>query len=177
MSELKFHIAREGMELGMLSDGDAGELLAAGFLRPDDEFWTDLDPTRRPLRELLQPAPGKDTSWLVRARNSAIAAGGAIREQATGVAEKISSLARRNTAAVAVATDRMLEDYLPTLRHQVARNLQKSVHTTKSAVKDEAFMRKLFGAMYDCLPKAVYRFVNEEAFIQFCLKHQRKLLD
>jgi hypothetical protein len=173
MSELKFHIAREGMELGMLSAGDAGELLAAGFLRPDDEFWTDLDPTRRPLKELLQPASEKDTSWLVRARNSAIAVGGALREEASSAAEKLSTFARRNTAAVATATDRTREDYLRTLRQQVIQKLQTSVHTTKSAVKDKVFMRKLFGAVYDCLPKPAYRFVKEEAFIQFCTKHRR----
>lgn len=177
VSELKFHIAREGMELGMLSAGDAGELLAAGFLQPSDEFWTDLDPTRRPLKELLQPVSKKDTSWLVRARNSAIAVGGAVREQASSAAGKLSNFALRNKAAVATATDRMLEDYLPTLRQQIAERLQKSVHTTKSAVHDEVFMRKLFGALYDCLPKPVYRFVKEEAFIQFCMKHRQKLLD
>ena len=177
MSELKIHIAREGMALGMFVVGDTGELLAAGFLRPDDEFWTDIDPTHRPLKELLQQVSEKDTSWLVRARKSAIAVGGAVREQASGTAGKLSSFARRNKAAVAMATDRLLEDYVPTLRQQVAQHLQKSVDNTKSAVKDEVFMRKLFGAVYDCLPKPVYRFVKEEAFIEFCFKHRRKLLD
>jgi len=161
----------------MLSAAEAGELLAAGLLRPDDEFWTDADPTRRPLKELLQPVSAKDTSWLVRAKNSATAVGGTIREQAFNVAGKLSILARRNKDAVAIATDRILEDYLPTLRQQVAQHLQKSVDTTKSAVKDEVFMRKLFGAVYDCLPKPVYRFVKEEAFVEFCFKHRRKLLD
>jgi hypothetical protein len=38
-------------------------------------------------------------------------------------------------------------------------------------------MRKLFGATYDCLPKPVYRFVSEQAFIEFCMERRRELLD
>jgi hypothetical protein len=37
-------------------------------------------------------------------------------------------------------------------------------------------MRKTFGAVYDCLPKPVYRFVSEAAFIEFCMARRRKLL-
>lgn len=177
MNELRFHVARGEMKLGMLPAAEAGELLATDFLRPDDEFWTDADPTRRPLKELLQPVSEEDTSWLVRTKNSAAAVGGTIREQAFSAAGKLSNFAGRNKAAIAIATDRILEDYLPTLRQQVAQNLQKSADTTKSAIRDEVFMRKLFGAVYDCLPRPVYRFVKEEAFIEFCLKHRRKLLD
>jgi len=46
----------------------------------------------------------------------------------------------------------------------------------EAALEDEIFLRKLFGAFYDCLPKAVYRFVSEHAFIDYCLRHRRKLL-
>jgi hypothetical protein len=48
--------------------------------------------------------------------------------------------------------------------------------STSTALRDEVFLRKLFGAVYDTLPKPIYRFVSEEAFLTFCFKHQRRLL-
>jgi hypothetical protein len=165
------------VELGVLSATDADELFTAGFLRADDEFWTDQDPMRRPLSERASPAPQKDTSWLVRAADSVVAAGGVVRQQASHVANKLSAVVVRNKTSVAAATNRVLEDYLPALRLQVARKLNESVQTTGAALRDEGFLRKLFGAVYDCLPKPVRRFVQEGPFIEFCLKHRRKLLD
>ena len=35
---------------------------------------------------------------------------------------------------------------------------------------------KVFGAAYDCLPKPVSRFVPEQQFIAFCMKHRAQLL-
>lgn len=43
-------------------------------------------------------------------------------------------------------------------------------------VQDDEFMRKTFGAVYDCLPKPVCRFIGEERFIAFCLEHRRRLV-
>jgi hypothetical protein len=54
--------------------------------------------------------------------------------------------------------------------------LARTSRTTQAALKDEEFLRKLFGAVYDCLPKPAKRFVSEPAFLEFCFKHQRKLL-
>ena len=175
MNEVELHIAREGIELGVLPACDARELVAVGFLRATDEYWNQNDPTRRPLSQLPMRVP--KGSLLARVKSSAAAIGGTVREQASNAAQKLSGLARRNKAAVQGASERMLEDFLPALRQQIARRLEQPVQATKAAVQDEVFMRKLFGAVYDCLPKPVYRFVGEAAFIEFCLKHRRKLLD
>jgi hypothetical protein len=90
---------------------------------------------------------------------------------------KVSAMASRNKAAVAVAAEQMLEGYLPKLRELVGRNFEQSFHVAKSALRDETFLRRLFGAVYDCLPRPARRFVGEEFFVEFCLKHRRKLLD
>ncbi len=177
MNELRLHIARDGIELGELLASDACELLAAGFLRPSDEYWNEGDSTRRRLSELPPPVSDAETSLIARVKSSATAIGETVRAQAANAAETLSGLARRNTAAVREASERMLEDYLPALRQQIVQRIELPVQTTKSALQDEAFVRKLFGAVYDCLPKPVYRFVGEAAFIEFCLKHRRKLLD
>jgi len=162
--------------LGVLPATDVDELFTAGFLRATDEFWTDQDPVHRPLNELTSSDSQKDASWLVRAKDSVVAAGGVVRQQASHVANKLSVAVVGNKTLVAAATNRVLEDYLPALRVQVAKKLNESVQTTGAALRDEAFLRKLFGAVYDCLPKPVRRFVQEGAFIEFCLKHRRKLL-
>jgi hypothetical protein len=177
MSESKLHIARNGLTLGALPAADARELLAAGFLQPTDEFWTDAHPARRPVSQIASFASKKLPSWIVRTRGSLVNAGSTVREQASGAARKASALARRNRAAVATATDRMLEDYLPRLREQVTHNLSQSLHGAKAALKDEVFLRQVFGAVYDCLPRSVRRFVREGLFVEFCLKHRRRLLD
>jgi hypothetical protein len=54
--------------------------------------------------------------------------------------------------------------------------VKQSLTRAQAAMRDDEFMRKLFGATYDCLPKPVYRFVKEEAFIQFCMERRGKLL-
>ena len=145
-------------------------------MRATDEFWTEQDPVRRPLSELASLASRKDASLLVRATDSVAAASGAVRQQASQVARKLSAIVARNKASVTAATNRVLEDYLPALRLHVASKLNESVRTTSAALRDEAFLRKLFGAVYDCLPKPVRRFVQEGHFIEFCLKHRRRLL-
>jgi hypothetical protein len=100
-----------------------------------------------------------------------------VRERASSAASKVSALARRNKAAVAAATDRMLEDYLPRLRELVTRNLSQSLRNAKVALQDEVVLRQMFGAVYDCLPRPLRRFVGEGHFVEFCLKHRRRLLN
>ena len=47
---------------------------------------------------------------------------------------------------------------------------------TGVALRDDELLRKVFGAVYDTLPKPVRRFVGEETFIEFCFKHRQRLL-
>jgi hypothetical protein len=169
-------ISRQGLELGELPVWDATELLRAGFLLPTDEFWTAANPERHLLSELdnaLSVSPG----WLKRAKASVVTATGAVVQGAGQITSKVSATIRRGPTLIGAVATKVLEDYAPTLRERVAAQMKATVHTTRAALRDEVFLRKLFGAVYDCLPKPVYRFVSERAFIEYCLKHRRKLLD
>jgi hypothetical protein len=66
---------------------------------------------------------------------------------------------------------------MPQIRKLVTQQMVKSsVTRVRTAVHDNEFMRKVFGATYDCLPKPVHRFVTETAFIEYCTKHRQKIL-
>jgi hypothetical protein len=169
-------IARQGLELGELPVRDATELLRVEFLVPTDEFWTDASPERRLLSE-LDSAPSISPGWLKRAKTSVAIATGAVVQGAGRVTSKVSATIRGGPTLIGAVATKVLEDYAPTLRERVAAQMKATVQTTQAALRDEAFLRKLFGAVYDCLPKPVYRFVSERAFIEYCLKHRRKLID
>lgn len=71
----------------------------------------------------------------------------------------------------------MLVAFVPQIRKLVSSQLvMQSVARIEVAIHDDDFMRKLFGATYDCLPKSVYRFASEEVFIQFCMERRKELL-
>jgi hypothetical protein len=71
----------------------------------------------------------------------------------------------------------MLAAFTPQIQRLVSSQLVKhSVARVQAAVQDDALLRKLFGAVYDCLPKPLYRFVKEEAFIQYCMERRKQLL-
>jgi hypothetical protein len=169
---MKIHIVRNGAELGSLEVADAVELLRDGFLRKTDEFWVEDYLQRHSLEELPSIAKSSDSSLLKLARKRAAAT----REIIRMGAEKIGRTAAATGAAAKVAQAKALEGYLPRLRQQTVDALTKSTRSTQAALKDEEFLQKLFGAVYDCTPKPVRRFISEPVFIQFCLKHRRKLL-
>lgn len=169
-------ISRQGLELGKLSLCEATELLRVGFLLPTDECWTDGSTERWPLSKLTHlPAEGR-TGWLKRAKTSVVTTTGAVMERAGQITGQVSASIRRRRSLLGEVTTKVLGDYLPRLRVLVATQTKGMVRTTKEALEDEMFLRKLFGAVYDCLPKPVYRFVSERAFIDYCLRHRRKLL-
>jgi hypothetical protein len=170
-------ISRQGLEFGEASVGDVVELLRAGFLLPTDEFWTAANPERRPLSELESAPSGVSHGWLQRAKTSVVTATGAVVKGAGHIRSKVSTTIREGPTQIGAIATKVLEDYVPTLRERIAAQMKATVQTTQAALRDEVFLRKLFGAVYDCLPKPVYRFVSEHAFIEYCLKHRRKLLD
>jgi hypothetical protein len=167
-------ISRQGLELGKLPIREAVELLRAGFLLQDDEFWTAEIQERRLLAELEKAdvSPG----WLQRAKTSVMTTTSAVMQGAGHITSKVSGTIRSGSTLIGAAATRVLDDYAPTLRERIAAQLKSKVQTTQAALRDEVFLRKLFGAVYDCLPKPVHRFVAEQVFIEYCLKHRRKLL-
>jgi hypothetical protein len=170
-------ITRQGLELGELPVRDATELLRVGFLLPNDEFCSSTNPERQLLSELNHALSTTSPGWLQRAKTSVVTATGAVVQGAGNITTKVSATIRGGPTLVGVIATKVLEDYAPTLRERIAAQMQSTVQTTQAALRDEAFLRKLFGAVYDCLPKPVYRFVSEQAFIEYCLKHRRKLLN
>ena len=171
MANEKVQIRRATLELGVLSRVEAQELLAAGFLLPTDLFRESDAGEWRPLTE-LRPAASSATRALGKVRDAAVSIG----EQAAHVATRLASAAGRRRVLLGAAGNRLLEDFLPKLRAPVARALKQSTQTISAALRDEPFLRKLFGATYDTLPRPVQRFVDEQAFIEFCLRHRNRLL-
>jgi len=171
------YMSRRVLELGELPVRDATELLRVEFLLPTDEFWTAASPERHLLSELDNAPSGVSSGWLQRARTSVVTATAVVVQGAGHITSKVSATIRGGPALIGTVATKVLEDYAPTLRERVVAQMKTTVQTTQSALRDEVFLRKLFGAVYDCLPKPVYRFVSEPAFIEYCLKHRRKLLD
>ena len=114
---------------------------------------------------------------MARARSTVMAAGGAARTGVGRISKGVSTLVKNQQTAMAESANRALEDYLPSLRNIVSDHLPKMLRSAESALKDEVFLKNLFGAVYDCLPKPVRRLVPEASFVEFCLKHRHRLLD
>lgn len=166
-------IARDGIELGTLPLGEVRLLLDAKFLLPTDVFWRKGMTDWRPLAELdaasateKPNSPGWSSSPRVRA--AARAAGVLARKLKDAVNAKSETLARTR--------ERVLEDFTPQLRELVAARLKQTTGAVDSTLKNDETMRKVFGAVFDCLPKPVTRFVTEEQFVTFCMKHRQQIL-
>lgn len=173
----KLCIARVESELGILTDSEAVEMLRAGFLSPADLCRREGTTDWRPLAELQIAAEAKPGSTLKLAQQKLAATGGAALAQAAQFSQKIKSVVARGKTQMTDSASRMLDSYTPQIQNLVANQLvRQSVTRTQAALQDDAFMRKVFGATYDCLPRPVCRFVSEEAFIQFCLERRSKLL-
>lgn len=162
-------IAREGVQLGSMSDADARALLKAGFLMPTDVFWREGMEEWRPLAELEAARPVEkpgQSAWNVRERVRAVAG------DAGRLARKLKEIARSGSGSVTKTREKILEDFLPQLRLLVATRLKQVALNVDAGLKDEVLMKKTFGAVFDCLPKPVTRFVAEDQFIEFCMKHK-----
>lgn len=176
MAGPKFHIARSELELGLFPQTEVEELLQAGFLLPTDLFWSAGQTARRPLSELVIPAPGTPVSLTERTKVRVISAAESVRASATHAMASMVSVANQGRSGMSAAADRVLLDYLPRLRGLVTTALQKTRKSAESALHDEVFLRKLFGAVHDVMPRPVRRFVSEETFVEFCLRNKQRLL-
>jgi len=179
MSAARFHIARGDEELTALDESEVRELLREGFLLPTDRYWIEGMAAWEELRELeLNPGPQSRSSALMElARQKASTTSQAAAAQASRLTQRLRSLAARGKDQLTDSTSRLLDSFTPQIQKLVAHQLVKlSLTRVQAAMRDDEFMRKLFGATYDCLPKPIYRFVKEEAFIQFCMERRQKLL-
>ena len=175
----KFHIARDDDELTALSETEVRELLREGFLLPTDLYWSEGVKDWEELRALeAKPEnPSRSAALVELARQKASATGQAAAAKAFRLTHELKSLATRGKSQLTDSTKRLLELFTPQIQKLVEHELVKQSLTRAQAVmRDDEFMRKLFGATYDCLPKPVYRFVKEEAFIQFCMERRQRIL-
>ncbi len=101
----------------------------------------------------------------------------------TSASTRLRSLAGQTPSAMSAATGALLEGYLPQIRAALDQALAaagaanvRALEAVRSGVRDDVLMQKTFGAVYDCLPKPVCRFISEDRFVAFCLEHRTRLL-
>lgn len=168
-------IARGDWNLGVIPEDEVRELLVVGFLQPTDLFRAHESHAWAPLSELdiSKPSPAEDGSLVSRLMPVAKSLIGATAE----AARAIKDVAARRKDQMGDATGAALESFLPQIRGIVVRVSETPpFRVIKSGVQNDEFMRKLFGAAYDLLPRPVQRFVSEERFIAFCMKHRQKIV-
>ena len=127
MAAKLIEISRNGLALGVLPESEARELLAAGFLKPDDQFRTDGSSKLRPLVHLNQsPAPAApDTSWLGKAKESLASTGTVVKDTAGQIASQARRLTHATQSKAAEIPERLLSGFIPQIR-RVFRKLSSS---------------------------------------------------
>lgn len=175
----ELYIARGVTELGPLTEKEVRELLREGFLLPADLFWSRGMPDWEELGNLaFEASRSRGAAALVAsAKQKVSSASKAATIQASKLTRKLKSLAGRGRSRLTDSTSHLLDPFTPQIQKLVSRELvRQSLTRVQAAVQEDEFMRKVFGATYDCLPKPVYRFVTEKAFIQFCMERRREIL-
>ncbi|HEX5218821.1 MAG TPA: CoA-binding protein [Verrucomicrobiae bacterium] len=171
----KVIIAREQIELGALTKAEVKELLDAGFLRTTDTWRPEATNEWLPVSALFPEQTQQSLEDVVRHKLATV--GKSVASSASQMTSKLRSFTARGRRQLTASTTQLLESFLPQLRRLVASQLIKQpVQSIQSALKNDEFVQKFFGAVYDCLPKPVCRFVAEEAFIQFCMDRRAQLL-
>jgi len=181
MADSEIQVLRDGEVLGSLPKEDVLELLRLGFFRPDDHYSSAEMIASRPLSELASSIEeerlDQQSSWLERARQTVADTTNSLAHSARETAGRLRSLATGTPPALTRATNKFLEGYLPQIRTAVSRvTAIRPMQALRVGVQDEEVMRKTFGAVYDCLPRPVCRFISEERFITFCLERRNGLL-
>jgi hypothetical protein len=95
----------------------------------------------------------------------------------TDAAQVVKQFAMRRKEDATDATAKALDAFIPQIKTAIARVEETSAfRAVKSGAQNDDFMRKLFGAAYECLPRPVQRFVSEEKFVTFCMERRQKLI-
>jgi len=173
---MQIHIARDSIELGLFDVSDVEELLANGFLLPSDLFWTRDAREARPLAEFRSSGGSTTRHAAKNIAASVLSAADVLRQKATSVTARLAATVSQRTSEIDGAKNRVLQDFLPRLRSSAGAVLATTSRTVESALRDEPFLRKLFGAVYEVIPRPVQRFVPERTFVEFCLRNRNRLL-
>lgn len=175
----KIYIARGEAELGILTDAETVELLRAGFLLSTDHYWTGGMPDWKSLAEFKPEPEGENrpAALMKLAKQTVKSAGEAAVSRAAQLTSRLKSVTGSGRSQLSAATNQMLDSFTPQIQKVVSNQLVgHSLTRLQAAMHDDEFMRKLFGATYDCLPKPIHRFITEQAFIEFCLDRRQKLV-
>ncbi|MEW6157199.1 MAG: hypothetical protein AB1813_07175 [Verrucomicrobiota bacterium] len=172
-------IARNGQEFCQVTEQEILELLAAGFLLPTDTMRASPDAAWEALGDgKLKPqehAPATASTWLKVPEIPSRLIAGAIESASSTLRQGLKKVSAASSDRLALASQQFLETQLPQIRRAIWRKVQPT--QVGAFLADNVLMQKTFGAVYDCLPKPVYRFISEEAFIAFCMQHKKRLLD
>lgn len=175
----KLFIARGVTELGPLTGSEVRELLCEGFLLPADLYWEEGMADWAELGEFKSEPPiaGKSAGLVKFTGQKVSSAARTTAARAADLTRKLQSFAGRGQTRLSNASGRVLDSFAPQIQklvsHEVVR--QSAAHM-QQAIHNDDFMQKFFGAIYDCLPKPVCRFVTEKAFIQYCMERRLKML-
>lgn len=75
------------------------------------------------------------------------------------------------------ASKKVMEEYLPQVRRIMVEQVSPAVvAAARAQAENDKLMKTLAQAIYDLLPAPVRRFVKEEAFVAWCLRHRDRLL-
>jgi hypothetical protein len=177
MRSRDIHIARDEEELGRFTTEEVTELLVAGFFRSSDRYWMPGMIDWLPIGEVFSPAKEKAVPALAALHRRLGETSASLAANVSRVVKHVKVGATQTGQAVSKTKERLLEKQLPAFQKLLADQLKdKPLAAAKSALHNEEVMRKAFGALYDCLPKPVCRFISEDAFIRFCLEHRERLL-
>jgi hypothetical protein len=179
MPDRKIHIARGEEELGTFTDEEVSELLVTGFFQPTDRYWMPDMADWLPVGEAFKPSMGasKPASRLASFRQSVTETSAGLAARLGSIVDQTKTTAAGTSRALTATKQRMLEEQLPLLQRLLKEYLkEKPLAAVRGALQNEETMRKTFGALYDCLPKPVCRFVAEDAFVRFCFEHRERLL-
>ena len=175
MPEPVIHVARGETELGAFLLSEAEELVEAGFLQFTDDAWTGPMAEWRPLGETMSRLKASSADWRDKVVAGATLLSRVVGHRAGRLVGAVQSQASDGKEAVSQAKRRALEQHLPQFQKLLAEQWRdKPVTVIQAAVNDEAVMRKVFGAFYDCLPGPMRRFVPQGAFVSFCLEHRQR---
>jgi len=176
MNPEKVHVTRGEQALGIWPLNEVRELLASEFLLPTDDYWIAGQPDWLPLSQLPPAKESLVAAALERVGNVLRDTAQSVERQTKGVIGAAAEKADQQKAQLAQTTERLLTDYLPRLRDPTQRALAATSKTVEAALRDEVILRKVFGVVYDLLPRPVCRFVGEQTFVEFCLNHRMRLL-